>query len=100
MKRNSGEWLRERIVDRVVPAGLHGMVGLGWMLGAGFVLWVTRGPGPVPEWMVWSMPLPSAVLLGAALFTAKRELREEARAEGGDSRIARNVWRLAKREDG
>ena len=86
LKRNPGEWLRERIVDRVVQAGLHGMVGLGWMLGAGFVLWVTRGPGPVPEWMVWSMPLPGAVFLGAALFTAKRgwrlaDMRKGARAE-------------------
>ena len=28
-----------------------------------------------------------------------RELRDEARAEGGSARIAREVWRLAKVED-
>ena len=51
------------------------MAGLGWLCGAGSVLWSTRGPGQaVPEWMVWSMLLPGAMFLGIALFKAKRGL--------------------------
>ena len=86
MKRNPGEWLRERLFDRVVQAGLYGMVGFGWMLGAGLMLWVTRGPGPVAEWVVWSTPLLGALFLGMALLKARRgwrlaDMRKGARAE-------------------
>ena len=65
---------------------LYGMVGFGWLLGAGFVLWVTRGPGSFPEWTVWSILLPGAVFLGVACFKARRgwrlaDMRKGARAE-------------------
>ena len=87
MKRNPGEWLRDRLFDRVVQAALLGMGGIGWLLGAGLVLWTTRGPSQaVPEWMVWSMLLPGAGFLMAALYKAKRgwrlpDMRKGARAE-------------------
>ncbi len=86
LKRNPGEWLRELIVDRVAQVRLHGMLGLGWMLGAGFTLWVTRGPEPVPAWVVWAVPLAGAAFPGVALFRAKRgwrlaDMRKGARAE-------------------
>ena len=49
------------------------MVGGGWLFGAGLVLWVTRGPSQtVAEWMVWSMLLPGAGFLLAALYEGKR----------------------------
>ncbi|MDE0453523.1 MAG: nuclease-related domain-containing protein [Gammaproteobacteria bacterium] len=87
MKRNPGEWLRDRLIDKVVQVGLLGMVGWGWLIGAGLVLWVTRGPGQAaPEWMVWSFLLPGALFVGTALFKAKRgwrlaDMRKGARAE-------------------
>lgn len=87
MKRNPGEWLRDRLVDRVVQAGLVGMAGAGWLLGAGIVLWVTGGPGRIlPEWVVWSMLLPGAAFLGVAFIKARRgwrleDMRKGARAE-------------------
>ena len=76
MRRNPGEWLHERLLDRVVRVGLLGMVGMGWLLGAGMVLLTTRGPGQgIPEWLVWSMLLPGAGFLLAALYAAKRGWR-------------------------
>lgn len=64
-----------------------GMAGIGWLLGAGLVLWTTRGPGQgVAEWMVWSILLPGAAFVLAALYKAKRgwrlpDMRTGARAE-------------------
>ena len=64
-----------------------GMAGTGWLLGAGLVLWTTRGQGEgVPEWMVWSMLVPGAVFMLAALHKAKRgwrlpDMRRGAHAE-------------------
>lgn len=87
MKRNPGAWLRARLLDRVVDAGLLGMAGMGWLLGAGLVLWTTRGPGQaVPEWPAWSLLLPGAGFVVAALYKAKRgwrlaDMRKGARAE-------------------
>lgn len=67
MKRNPGAWLRARLLDRVVDAGLLGMAGTGWLLGAGLVLWTTRGPGQAaPEWLAWSLLLPGAGFVVAA----------------------------------
>lgn len=87
MKRIPGGWLRHRLLDRVVQVALLGMAGMGWLLGAGLVLWATRGPGQsVPEWMVWSMLLPGAGFLLAGLCKAKRgwrlaDMRKGASAE-------------------
>lgn len=87
MKRNPGEWLRERLLDRMLQAALLGTVGMGWLLGAGLVLWTTRGPGqPASEWMVWSMLLPGAGFVLAAFYKAVRgwrltDMRKGANAE-------------------
>ena len=76
LKAYPGEWLRERLVDRVLQAVLFGTMGAGWLLGAGNVLWVTRGAGRMlPEGAVWSMLLPAAVFLGVAVFKAVRGWR-------------------------
>ena len=71
-------------MDRVVQVALLGMVGMGWLMGAGLALWVTRGPEQgLPEWMVWSMALlPAAVFLGAGLYKAKGGWRLEDMRKG------------------
>ncbi len=87
MKRNPGEWLRRRLLGRMLDAALFGMVGMGWLLGAGLVLGTTRGWGQsAPEWMVWSSLLPGVGFLLVALYKAKRgsrlaDMRKGARAE-------------------
>ena len=88
MRRNPGEWLRERLLDRMLQAALFAMVGMGWLLGAGLMLWATRGPGqPVPGWMAWSiLLLPGAAFALTALYKAKRgwrltDMRKGASAE-------------------
>ena len=70
-----------------METAMLGMAGTGWLLGAGLVLWTTRGQGEgVPEWMVWSMLVPGAVFMLAALHKAKRgwrlpDMRRGAHAE-------------------
>lgn len=94
LKRNPGAWLRDRLLDRLLETGLLGMTGIGWFLGAGCVLWVTHGPGPaVPEWMAWSMLLPAALFLGAALFKARRgwRLEDMRKGAGAEERIGQAV---------
>ena len=87
MRRNPGQWLRERLFDRVVAAVLLGMVGMGWLIGVGLVLWTTRGLSqPIPEWMVWTILLPGAGFVSAGLYRAKRgwrlaDMRKGASAE-------------------
>ncbi|MYE24935.1 MAG: NERD domain-containing protein [Gammaproteobacteria bacterium] len=87
MKRNPGEWLRHRLLDRVLDAVLLGMAGASWLLGAGLVLGTTRGWGQsAPEWMVWSLLLPGVGFLLAGLYKAKRgwrlgDIAKGARAE-------------------
>ena len=87
MKRNPGERLRNELLDRVVSGGVLSASGMGWLLGAGSMLALTRGPGPgAPEWMVWSVLLLGTVFLAAATFKAKRgwplaNVKKGARAE-------------------
>ena len=64
-----------------------GMVGMGWLVGVGLVLWTTRGLSqPIPEWMVWTILLPGAGFVLAGLYRAKRgwrlaDMRKGASAE-------------------
>ena len=86
MKRNPGEWLHERLLDKWVRARLDGMVGLGWLMGAGCALWAARVPGPVPDWAAAMVLLPGAWFLGMGLLRARRgwrpaDMRKGARAE-------------------
>lgn len=87
MKRNPGEWLRYRLLDRVLDAVLLGIAGMCWLLGAGLVLGATRGWGQsVSEWVIWSLLLPGVGFLLAALYKAKRgwrltDMRKGAHAE-------------------
>lgn len=87
MRRNPGEWLRDRVLDRLAEVGLLTMGGIGCLVGAGFALWVARGPGQaLPEWIVWSVPLlPGAFFLGVALFKAKRGWRLADMQKGADA---------------
>ena len=86
MKRNPGEWLRERLLQRLMQARLYGMVGFGWLQGAGIALWAAGVPEPVPTGVAATVLLPGAVFLGTALLTGRRSwrpahMRKGARAE-------------------
>lgn len=86
MKRNPGEWLRERLLQRLMQARLYGMVGFGWLQGAGIALWAAGVPDPVSTGVAATVLLPGAVFLGMALLGAKRgwrpaDMRKGARAE-------------------
>ena len=73
MKRNAGEWLKEKILDRKVEFGLHGALGLGWLIGAAFAI-LLAGPLqlPGPDWIVWLVLLPGVWFFGQALYKLKR----------------------------
>ncbi len=72
MKRNPGEWLRERLIERMIDVGLLATMGIGCLLGAGLALWLTCGAAPAREWTIWFALLPGAVCLGAAFYKATR----------------------------
>ena len=75
MKRNPGEWLREKIRIRAVDAALLAMAGMGWLCGAGLALWVVFGLRLFSEPMNWIALLPGAGFLAAGLVKAKRGWR-------------------------
>ncbi len=86
MKRNPGEWLREKVRIRAVDAALLAMVGMGWLGGAGVALWLGFGAGLFSEPMNWIVLLPGAGFLAAGLVKAKRgwrlsDMRKGANAE-------------------
>ena len=86
MKRNPGEWLREKLRNRLVDIGLLAMMGTGWLCGAGLALWVVFGARLFSEPKNWIVLLPGAVFLAAGLFKAKRgwrlpDMRKGAHAE-------------------
>lgn len=45
MKRNPGEWLRERLLDRLFDVATLAGMGVGWLCGGGLALWLTLGAG-------------------------------------------------------
>ena len=87
MKRNPGEWLREKLQDRLVEVALLATLGTGWLCGAALALWMTLfGPRLGLDWTIWFALLPGAVFLVAGLYKAKRgwrlpDMRKGARAE-------------------
>lgn len=70
MKRNPGQWLRERLRDRAEKVALLGTLGTGWLCGAGVTLWIWMALGTAagPAWTVWLGLPPGVVLLGAAFY--------------------------------
>ena len=86
MRRNPGAWLRERLLDRVVEVALLGAMGIAWLCGAAVALLVALGPWPRPEWTIWLVLLPGAVLPVVALYKWQRgwrvgDMKKGARAE-------------------
>ena len=87
MKRNPGEWLRHRILERNLEVALFTLAGSAWLLGAIVALWAVSGSTPVDQWSILIVPLlPGAAFLGFALYVAKRgwrvpDMRKGARAE-------------------
>ena len=86
MKRNPGEWLREKLRNRLVDVGLLAMMGMGWLCGAGVALWAVFGARLFSEPMHWIVLLPGAGFLAVGLFKAKRgwrlpDMRKGAHAE-------------------
>lgn len=86
MKRNPGEWLRSRILERNLEVALWTVAGTAWLLGAVVALWVGSGSKPLDQWSVLITVLPGIAFLGFALHLAKRgwrvpDMRKGARAE-------------------
>ena len=87
MKRNPGEWLRSRILDRNQDVALWTMAGTAWLLGAVVALWVAPGLKSLGQWAALiAALLPGAVFLGFAWYLEKRgwrvsDMRKGARAE-------------------
>lgn len=74
MRRNPGEWLRERLLDRLVEVGLLGALGLGLLVGAPLTFWIVAGP--FPWWTEWTLALfPGALFVGVAIYKLKRGWR-------------------------
>ena len=72
MKRNPGEWLRERLVERTMDVALLTTMGIGCLIGAGLGLWLAFGSAGSLEWIMWFALLPGAVCIGAACYKAAR----------------------------
>ena len=72
MKRNPGEWLRERLVERTMDVALLATMGIGCLIGAGLGLWLAFGSAGALEWIMWFALLPGAVCIGAAWYKAAR----------------------------
>lgn len=87
MKRNPGEWLRSRILERNLEVALWTVAGSAWLLGAVVALWVGSGSKPLGQWFgLIAALLPGAAFLGKALYVEKRgwrmpDMRKGARAE-------------------
>lgn len=86
MKRNPGEWLRSRILERNLEVALWTVAGTAWLLGAVVALWVGSGSKPLYQWSVLIAVLPGIAFLGFALYLARRgwrvpDMRKGARAE-------------------
>ena len=75
MKRDPGEWLEKRLLERAFQAVLLAVLGLGWLFGGGLALWLTHGTSIALSWAGCIVLLPVAGLLGAALYKEKRGLR-------------------------
>jgi len=86
MKRNPGEWLRTRILERHLEVALWTVAGTTWLLVAVVALWVGSGPKPLDPWSISIVALPGAAFLGFALYVVKRgwrvpDMRKGMRAE-------------------
>ena len=75
MKRNPGEWLRHRILDRNLGVALWATAGLMWLCGAVLGLVVAFGLMPLDQWSLLIVALPGVVFLAIALYLAKRGWR-------------------------
>ncbi|MXW52090.1 MAG: NERD domain-containing protein [Gammaproteobacteria bacterium] len=86
MKRNPGEWLRTRILERNLEVALWTVAGTAWLLGAGSGFYVGFVPVALDRWLILILALPGMAFLGFALYVSKRgwrvpDMRKGARAE-------------------
>ncbi|MCY4345129.1 MAG: nuclease-related domain-containing protein [Gammaproteobacteria bacterium] len=90
MKRNPGDWLRTRILERNLLVALYTVAGTGWLGGAFVVAWVAWAGSDSKPLVMWDILipvlLPVTAFLGLAFFSAKRgwrvrDMRRGARAE-------------------
>ena len=86
MKRNPGEWLRDRILGRNLEVALYVTAGTAWLGGAAAGLWAGFGARVLEQWASLLVVLPGVAFLGAALTLAGRgwrlpDMRKGARAE-------------------
>lgn len=72
MRRNPGEWLRDRLLGRAVDTVFLATLGMGWLGGAAAVLWTTLVGGFGAGWTIWFvLLLPGGAFVGAALYRAR-----------------------------
>lgn len=84
MKRNPGEWLRERLLERLLDVATLACAGVGWLCGGCLALWLTLGAGVEAAWAIGFVLLPGVGLLVVASYKYKSKSR----------------WRLADMEKG
>lgn len=101
MRRNPGEWLRDRLLGRVTDAALLAMVGIGWLCGGAAVLWTTFVGGFTPGWTIWSvLLLPGAAFLAAALYKARSgwRLTDMKKGAGAEETVGQAIEYALTRE--
>lgn len=76
MKRNPGQWLRERHLGQIVDVTFLATIAVGWLFGALVAaLAMEFRPSLGAEWTMFLVLLPVAGLLGAALYRVKHGWR-------------------------
>ncbi len=75
MRRDPGEWLEKRLLERAFLAVLLAALGLAWLCSGGLVLWLMHGTSIGPSWVDWIVWLPAAGFLAAAFYKLYRDKR-------------------------
>ena len=89
MKRNPGEWLRERLSGRIVDAVLLATFAVGWLCGAlGVALGMALAGSLGAEWTLVLVLLPAAGFLVAALYRLVRGWRLPDMRKGASAEVA------------
>ena len=101
MRRNPGQWLRERLLTRATDAALLAMLGAGWLCGAAAALWTALVGGYAPGWIVWLfLLLPGAAFVGAAWHKSRSgwRLTDMEKGAGAEETVGQAIEYALTRE--